>query len=574
MNKKQLPRLISKGTTMTDESLDNDTLWKLYSPQPNPWFSSKITYKGWGTATFEKPVGTIEGPTKIVVNETGELIAEMECKKLDTKVTVYGITDNIRYIKFAQGNIGSKESENQVAWGTGNSNPCSKLTIQTHGGSFKSNGKIFYMEGLGFDNKLRFSISEGMYEASTSKKPKYWAVPLTNFVSTFHLNPHPLLAQHPLRLFTTPLVPNIEDEKQRNIALVAANRANMLIDFYFGEKVGYIQPVLEYNKKAEKLKSGKIQRCITALMISEVTSGLENVWFPYDYTNLLSFALGIHVGASWVEFRDDNGDLVSRKHITQFENEYKKGYAVINEPIHGGVGDLISMASNSPEFGKSYFRVLIGHLIRLQSYSRQIEDHMDLLCRTFETLCEEFGLSVQNLITYLPDNYQAEVKAILGDTSKKIEKLPHTVDKAARLDLLPVLQQIARKVENARNIERAFGLAVLELLKKYDLPDSLIMEKYYAKSLERQDKSWAQTLTKYRGAAVHTGYFAQEKHDIWDVLQMEDHLQDILVRIALKILNYKGKYRPRIKRHLSDGKEVNWVTDETTATELGYGEEI
>ena len=48
---------------MVNESYDDQTLWKMYSPKPNPWFSSEIVYKGWGIATFEKPAGTIEGKT-------------------------------------------------------------------------------------------------------------------------------------------------------------------------------------------------------------------------------------------------------------------------------------------------------------------------------------------------------------------------------------------------------------------------------------------------------------------------------------------------------------------------------
>lgn len=547
---------------MTDEVYDNETLWKLYSPKPNPWFSSDIVYEGWGIATFENPPGTIEGKTRIAVDETGTLDVVMEFEKLNTEVTIHG-TGEFRYLKFLQADL---SAGNTVGIGSDNINPCSSLKVQTETGSFVSDGKVFYSHGLGLDSELRFLLSEGTYKENNAGNPKYWVLPLTNFISSFHLLYYPELAQHPLRLFITPIVPEMADEKQRQMALFAANRANTLIGFYFGESAGYIQPVLDYNEKEEKLKSGQAKRCITALMISEVSSKLDEVWFPNDYTNLISFARGITVSAAWVEFRDDDGKLVSRKHIPQFETDYKKEYAVIDEAIHGGLGHLISLASNSSEFGKSYFRVLIAHLIRLQPYSRHIEDQMDLLCRSFDTLCEEFGFSVQNLAKSLPDDVQARIDEILANARREFQEL----SRSASSDIKPVLQQIGSRVSNAKNTDRAFGLAVMDLLKKYELPDITIMDKYYALHPDVQGRSWVQTLTKYRGAAIHTGYFSHENYDIQDVLVLEDHLHDILVRIALKILNYQGTYQPRVIRYLVDGKNVQWVDENTPATKLGY----
>ena len=544
---------------MTDEELDNEALWKLYSPKPNPWFSSEIVYEGWGTATFEKPSGKIEGKTKIKVEETGKLKVEMNYEELTTDVTIYG-DGNFKFLKFLQGNLGKG---NAVGIGTNNINPCSGLKVETNEGVFTSEGVIFYSEAWKLDGKLSFWISDGIFDIKDSKKATYWILPLTNFTSSFHINPHYLLAQHPLRLYSTPTIPDIEDKKKKNIALFIANGANTLIGFNFGEKIGYIQPVLEFNERKEKLESGEIKKCITALMISEITNHLEEIWFPYDYTNLLSFASGIKIDAPWVEFRDTDGNLVSRKHITQFDNEYQKEYAVINEAIHGGIGHLISVASNSPEFGKPYYRVLIAHLIRLQSYSRQLEDHMDLLCRTFDTLCEEFNLGTQNLISYFPEEMQIQINSILLNAAKQIKRLSST-------DMRPVLQQIADKVISAKSKERAFGIAVIDLLKKYELPDVNIMENYYDQRDETQEKSWAQTLSKYRGAVVHKGYFAHEHYDVEGILQLEDHLHDLLVRIALKTLGYKGNYQPRVIRHLVDEKTVDWLNEESTAANLGY----
>lgn len=547
---------------MNDEIYDDETLWKMFSPKPNPWFSSDIVYEGWGIASFDKPAGTIEGKTKIVVSEAGVLNVEMDCEKLNTEVTIYG-HESLKFVKFLQANL---SKGNIVGIGTDNINPCSKFTVQTDCGVFESSGKVFYSQGLGFDSKLKFFVSEGTYTEQPIDKRRFWVLPLTNFVSTFHIEPHPLVTQHPLRLYRTSTIPEMTDVEQKKKASFVANRANLLITFLFGESVGYIQPVLDYNEKEEKLKSGLAKKSITALMISEVTSKLEECWFPNDYTNLISAAIGNVVGASWIEFRDEMGKLVSRQHNMQLGDEYQKGYAIINEAVHGGLGHLITVASKSQEFGKSYYRVLVAHLIRLQSYSRQIEDHMDLLCRTFDTLCEEFDFSIQNLAKSLPKDVQIKIKSILSNARREVRE----ISDGSSTDIKPTLQQIENRIVNASNTDRAFGLAVSDLLKKYELPDKSIMDKYYAQFPESQEKSWVNILTKYRGAAVHTGYFTEENYDIHDVLVLEDHLQDILVRIVLKVVGYEGNYQPRVIQYLVDGKKVDWVKEDTLASQLGY----
>jgi hypothetical protein len=547
---------------MVDEIYDDETLWKMYSPKPNPWFSTEVIYEGWGIARFDKPVGTIEGKTKIVVDETGSLDVEMDYEKLSTEANIHG-TGNFKFLKFLQADL---SIGNTVGMGTGNINPCSNLTVRTDVGTFVSDDKIFYSAGFGLDSRLKFFVSQGTYTEQSAGKPKFWVLPLTNFVSSFHMQYHPLVTQHPLRLYSTSIVPEMVDDEQKKKALLVANGANILITFLFGESVGYIQPVLDYQEKEEKLKSGQAKKSITALMISDVTSKLDEVWFPYDYTNLIGAAIGNEVGASWIEFIDESGKLVSRKHITQLEAEYKKGFAIIDETIHGGLGHLITVASKSPEFGKSYYRVLIAHLIRLQSYSRQIEDHMDLLCRTFDALCEEFGFSVQNLAKSLPEEYQVNIRSILSDATRAVRR----ISDESSSDIKATLHQIENRIMNANNTDRAFGLAVTDLFKKYELPDKSIMDKYYTLFAESQGKSWVNILTKYRGAAVHTGYFAEEKYNIQDVLVLEDHLHDILIRIALIIIGYEGNYQPRVIQYLADGKTTGWVNENTPATQLGY----
>ena len=334
--------------------MDDEAIAKLYKPTLKPWFSTAIVYEGWGIATFEKPMGTVEGKTKIVVAETGELQVEMEYERLNTDVAVPG-TGYFRIAKFLNGNLGE---ENTIYIGTRNGNVCSNLAVNTDKGVFASEGKITYSDGFGSNNELRLWVSRGTFRSETQSEPMYWVVPLTNFISTFHRNTHPLLVQHPLRLFSTPNVPETLDEQQKQIAFWSANRRNLLIAFEFGDKFGFIEPMPNYAEIEENLKSEKENQRISALMIGGIIKELDQIWFPHNYTNLISLASGTEVSASWLEFRDEQGELVSRKHFPTSKSQFERGFSVITEAIHkGGLGLLISVASKSSEFNKTYLRV-------------------------------------------------------------------------------------------------------------------------------------------------------------------------------------------------------------------------
>lgn len=553
---------------MDKETSDTEAIWKLYSPVPNPWFAKEIEYKGWGIASFEKPIGTIEGTMVVHVDEIGNLDIEMECDELNTDASVLG-SGSWKIQKFLHGNLGP---EDRIVDTGRNENPCVNLSVQVEDGLFESEGNIFWSEGLGLNNKLKLWISRGNFKAKSSKKPKYWVTPLTNFVSTFHYNFYPLLSQHPLRLFSTTLVPELTNEKQKQIALLAANRKNLLIAFKFGDKYGYIEPIPDYAEKEQNLVSGKEKQCITALMVGEIIDQLDQVWFPHDFVNLISLASGTEVGTSWLEFRDEDGKLVSRKHFPNPKIIYEKGYAVIDEAMHSGLGQLISAASKSSEFREDYFRVLIGHLVEINSRSRHFENHMTILGRTFEMLGEKLGVGKQDLKNYLPKAYIQDIDEILSAAQKKVRKLSHQARNENLIGAGASLNRIESKIANASNTDGDFGMKVMDVLEKYKMPDVPIVEKHYSRKAHPQNITWLQTLSQLRNTPLHKGYFPIQDgtFDAYEIISIENHLHDLLVRIALKIIGYKGEYQPRVISYLVDGMTIEWVNDSTTANKLGY----
>jgi len=457
--------------------MDDMSIWEKYSPILNPWFSSEFTYEGWGKASFENPIGTVEGKTKIIVNELGDLKIEMEYERLiDTEVSISSNSETFRILKFIHRSF-SKDDQVSIGISDEDKNLCSKLTLNTEEGIFVSEGNISWT-AFEFNDRIVFWITRGTFEMKEKNKPKYWVAPLINFISDFNRNQHPLLIQHPLRLYSTPTILETDDIEKKNNALFAANRKNFLIGFEFGEKIGFIERMPDYSEKEQKLKSEQVRQSVTALMVGEITGDLENtIWFPHEYTNLLSFASGSEVGASWLELRDEEGKLLIRKHFPSHKTSYEKGYAVINEGLHGGTGHLLSVASNSLEFQETHIRVLINHLVQASSHNRHLENRMTILIRAIEGLSEKLGFGTQNLMNYLPETYQQKINEILTEARVKVEKITRQARKENLLEASASLKRIESRIANANNKDGDFGLKVIDLLKFYKMPDAAIMEK-------------------------------------------------------------------------------------------------
>ncbi|GEM_PF-2822905 len=555
--------------------MDEKTIWKTYSPKLNPWFSSELVYEGQGTAFFENPAGKVEGKTVISIDELGEIKVDMEYARLDTNAAITSESESFRILKFLYQHVGEAKYPDIIAEGEKNKNPCSKLIVETQDGTFVSTGNISWAT-LDARDGIIFWISRGLFEVNNAREPKYWVLPLTNFVSYFPWNNHPLLVNHPMRLYQTPTVPEMSDERQKAAALFAATNKNSLVGFEFSKKPGFIERMPDYAEREEKLKSKQVRQCITALMVGEISDAIKSRWFPYEWANLLSFASGTEVGASWLELRDSEGKLVNRKHFPTLKTTYEKGYAVIDEFRHGGLGYLISLASNSPEFSQSYFRILINQLTHanLQNHA---ETRMTILSRAFEGLFEfarKLGLlEQQSLMSNLPEHYRQEVKTILDKASSEIENLYLRSNKEnLSNDVSYSLERIEKKIENANNTDGDFGMKVLKLLDLYKLPDTAIMEQHFFQEVGKSIKSWAGFLSMLRNAPIHQGYFAIQDgiFDWEEIINAQDHLHDILVRIVLKILGYDGKYQPKVIDVPADGKTIDWVTENTSAEDLGY----
>lgn len=544
--------------------------------KPNNWFSTPVIYDGYGQAEFRKPKGIVRGPTKVSYDEFGKFNIEMDVEKIETEKPLHF---ELQELLGGQKAIRHKDSIS-LSLGT-TANDCTKLTVNNPNGVFTAKENIIFTYEyniFGMSNcKIKFYPVRPLFQSNNNKLVKYWVLPLTNFVSRFS-SKHPNLNRHILRIYPTPIVPTGLSEKEHIIATWNANTKNRLIVFAFNKKLGFIEPLPDYDQRRERLLAGKEHSLLTALMIGEVagkSESLSNVndWFPYDFLHLLGLASGTEVGALWVEFRDNEGKLVQRIHVKLGGSTFQKGIAALDEYVHSGTGLLLTRSAQSTVFRKSFVRVALNNIIKAGENGLPIEHKLGYLFFALDTLCTHFRLTKnQPLKQTLPDEkLRRLLEKVIKTASYEITMLSKEAKGDGKIEYIKVIQRIANQVKGAININTGFGKAVATLLRKFGQPDFSIVNAYYEKQHRLKFKTLEKELSRRRGAVMHQGFIEirSSKREINNIIRLMNHLHDILFRIIFKLLGYNGTYQPPVI--ISSVKaSVDWVKPNTSAKNLGY----
>ena len=539
----------------------------------NDWFTARIEYEGQGRAEFLDPPGAIEGTTRIQINENGTSSIEMDVQRIVSELPLQlGLLQLFSGQKPIEGS-----GEVMISIGGAQANPCKRLSITTPQGEFSATEGIHYGYSLGTTEKVTFTALRSQFDAARKDHPMYWVIPLSNFLSRFIMS-HPTLDRHPLRLYPTPIIPDGLTQEDGFIAIHNANRKNHLITFEFMGSPGFIEALPDYRVREENLTEGRERYSITAVMVGEVGSNsIEQAhlkeWFPDDFLRLLSLVTGAPVGAPWVEFRSDRGGLIRRIHVKLNQSPFSTGHRPLEGAAYSGTGYLLTKYQSSPDRGKPYLNVVLKHLFQAARYDQSIEDKFIYLARALENLCQHYGFKAQDLMKRLDIHWQPIVNGILSTAADQIRGEARAAAGAGKFDQSRTLDSIAeRTIRTPGGTENSFGLAVAKLLQHFSLPDADIVDAHYSVS-PRSDgiPTWSRVLSKYRGAPVHSGFFniSEKEHDFDDILTIETHLHDVLLRIVFKIIGYDGAYQPPMRKMSSD-MPTDWVAPGLSALELGY----
>ncbi len=525
------------------------------------WFTSNCVYKGYGRAEFSGIRGTIEGEAEISFDETGRAMSSMKVEKLTTSEDLH-----FGLFQFLNGQQATTLSDGAVGIGFGGGqNKCESLSINTDHGTFLCTEDVS-LGNWSSDPEvpLQFHVTRSQFDSGIESEPVYWVMPVCNLISKF-VRWGDQLDQHPMRF-------RLSENSERQQLI---NRT--VIDFLFNGKLAYIEPLPDYEDRVRRLNNGESQSLISAVMVGEVQGNsieLSKIldWIPSDFLRLLSLATGTRAGSPWIEFRDATGNLIRRCHVTMNIGRFGKGHAPLREGIHSGIGYLLTQYGRSADRNKPYLSVLLKQVAHGASHHGTIEDSLVYLFRAFEGLLDYHGYKTQNLLRNLDATNAASVRTILQTAEAAIKNLAVAAQQSAQSSQADTLNRIASRIIQTSNTDRDFGLSVYDLLTHYTLADASIVDSHYA-TTPRSDgvPSFGRVLSKYRGAVIHESYFefSLGNYDFNEVLQIRDHLLDILLRMIFQIVRYDGTYQPSVIK-LSASEQVGWVTPTTKATTLGY----
>jgi len=543
-------------------------------PKLSNWLELNVRYEGQGKAEFTSPEGQVFGPFVAEFTENGDSRIETRYDSLISADPDYRGAD----LPFVTGAKVQKTSGGRSFGIGGIENHCRELSFSTSNGVFSASNVRLVGYTFGQSAILRFRVRDGKFETGNPNPPKYFAIPLLNFVAELG---NRLVGDHPLRIYPTPVVPESVPEEYKRIAGFVANAKNSGVAFTSHGRLHFIERLSDYEERHASLQSGT-QRKVTAVLIGDIGSQPASTftdflsWFPSDLLSALSFASGTEVGRLWIEIRDENGTLIRRLHGKSQLPSFWEGDELLEKydrmDGNAAMGEFVAAYLAQPPDKRFYLEMAMNHA-RLGSIPApfHLHDILDHLIRGLECLCREHKLVQQNLGSALSSKTKASVQAIVNEARLGLQKLADNSAASSALDEHRMLTVIKSRAENWHTTENNFGLSVVALLQKFGFCDADVIDKYLAAN-PRPDKipDWASVLAACRNATIHEGYLDfKKKHDANDVVRVCLHLKDALTRVILRECGYTGTYTPVLRRSYGP-QPLDWIQPTTPASHLGF----
>jgi hypothetical protein len=529
-------------------------------PESQDWLETSIKYEGQGKAEFTDPPGVVEGPAVVRVNPHGEQSVTIDVTNPPPAGPFFYIKGSVLATDFRR---------------HGTFNPCASVSVKAQSGVYTATERVLYEGGMTRTkpHQVRLRPLRGHYEAADTAEVAYWALPLSNFILRRWPRPVEGLGAHALRIFLPRFLSADLRGQAREQAQHQLREHQRLVIFEVNGQPGFIERIPDYEKTVHRLQRGRTANAITVIMVGPahvpcVRFSDYQALFPLDVVALLTLATGVRVGAPWVEFRDASGRLVRRVHIPFGAPAYEHGHAALPNFIPEALGEMLTAVFKSPERGQSYLRVVTNLAIDTSLRRQTLESRFINLVRAFETLCQHHGLAAQNLMANLETSQQVTVQAVLRAASSQVTSLGRVASDPARAR---TLDRIASRVASAAQKENDFGLAIVELLRRFKMPDADVLQPYLAAHPVAGAHNWPSLLSFLRGSVAHEAYFdlPSGRHDLYEVSTVLDHLHDVLLRIIFKSLGYAGPYQPPLVP-VGRPASVDWVTAAIPLAMLGY----
>ncbi|MBN1460721.1 MAG: hypothetical protein JXA57_14395 [Armatimonadetes bacterium] len=536
-------------------------------PKPAGWLASELDYSGWGMAELSTPRSLLEGPVTARFDEYGGAEIELEVQELSSETAPrFGPLQLLSGAEVVEGESGVSMPI------TLHANPCTALSVQTPGGTFSAADNIHYTYGVGAVTKLRFHLLRSQFRSKVTGPARYWVLPLYNLITGFRQR-HPSVDRHPLRIFPTPVIPDDVEGDDRAKALLVANQKNRLILFKHSGLPAFIEALPDYEQRVTSLTEGRERCLVTCVAVGQIPEGRDSdefvKQFPMGLVRVLSFSSGTDVGASWLELRDSDGDLVSRYHWTGHP-VFSKGRPVIDEAIHGGTGHLLKRWLAQDRDHGNRIATAMPNLVRSGEYDGpSYEERLRLGFLAVEQLFAIADIA-QNLEIGEPSLLN-ELGGAVDDAVARTRDLAAKAAKDGHHGDAKVITRIAARLDGQRTPSASFGDRVGFLMSGLGLEDERVMSQDYSSiAWDTREKDWLRLLTKYRGMVMHGETLDPDSNDELEMAyRTANHVKDLATRCILQLLDYEGLYQPQTVDFVTRCP-VGWVDASRHVTDLGY----
>lgn len=489
------------------------------------WFEENIEYSGDVTLNFYGTLGQSHGYGRVYLDNNRKW-------RLEIKNNSFERSENKNHIILDM-------SQKQ-----GVKNICLPLKF----GKYQASNDIGYNINFSDMSEMTLSPHYSEFKAYETNKPAFLVVPLFNFTC------------------------DAFQEREDNVKhLLTVSKHSLKRIIYFGKETHshFLELLPEYDNILAKLDNNEIHSAITAVLVLSLST-LPERFLKFEKNDLMDVIRFVSVcsksvvGASWYEYRDEEGNLIRRIQGNWDVVRYTKTIPIIKSDSDD-FKQLLDTWLESDLFGNTRFRILLRHIQMSTADEQTLEDGFVLIIYAFELLSRLLQIENHDLKEKLDDITIRSVNQILQNASTEINRLDRgSSDPNA-------LEEIAyRVIHTPLGKANSFGMAICEICQKRELIDEFIANQVCGPGkLFPNFSSWSKLLTSIRGDLIHNGYLDYSgHHDISYFIQLRNHLFDLLVRIALHLIGYKGRYNSELWR---TNINVDWLKREMGPEVLRYG---
>lgn len=533
-----------------------------YKPTARDWLRTEIAYQGLGEAEFATNPGTVRGPATVRYAEDGSLsLFEMTVEELVAE-THPGERAPDALFAFVNG-LPISGKPGGFVFG-GRSNKCVRVEVRGEDVELRVAQRAGVIASA--DNRfVEFKPYRTIARYQTKAAPRYWAVPLVNFVSKFAVATTDL-QDHPLRTRETAPLEQLGDDADR-YRVQAYESSNALIPFVCEGELGFIEPLPDYEARAARVESG--ETVATAVMIGRLPEkfdlGAREDWFPADVVTLLGLATGRGVGVPFVELRGSAGELVARMHANIGSPFTQRRTSLVDESFDRSTGALLSAFLASEHCGRTWLRVVLKHLLSAFTGDMTVEDRLGHLFRATEGLCAGLKLNRTRPLELEP--------AVREQVVQRLDECLASLDVIAQAAQPADRERIAKLKNHLRQVKAnqpSFATQLVDLVEYAELPDAEWLRRFrFRSTLDGRPTRWAAVASDYRNKVFHSAFIDFDSYDIDNAAAFIGHLSDVLARVVFHVIGFTGKYKLPCGSHgMVAHEDASWATPDRLSAEL------